>query len=64
MADITPIVLVCPACSAVFVLAEYIPDGATVYKRCIVCRRILKITPDKIEIDDSYTFQDDKPIRI
>jgi hypothetical protein len=51
MEDPTPIVLTCPICSAVFLLTEYIPDSATIYKRCKVCRRKLKITPESVEID-------------
>lgn len=52
MDDPTPIVFICPNCSAVFVIAEHIPDSATVYKQCIVCRKKLKITPGRVEIDD------------
>ena len=50
MEDPIPIVHICPNCSAVFVLTEYIPDSASIYKRCLVCRRKLKITPDRVEI--------------
>lgn len=46
-----PIPFICPSCSAVFVITEYVPDGATLYMLCQVCRLRLKITPDDVEID-------------
>ena len=46
-----PLPFICPVCSAVFVIIDYVPDGATLYKRCQVCGRKLKITPEGVEID-------------
>jgi hypothetical protein len=47
-----PLPLICPVCSAVFVISDYVPDGATLYKRCKVCRLGLRITPEIVEIHD------------
>ena len=44
--------IICPICSAVFVITEYIPDQATLYMRCPVCKRKLRITPELVELDD------------
>jgi hypothetical protein len=53
-----PIPLICPVCSAVFVIHEYVPDKATLYMPCLVCKRELKITPERVEIDDEDLLQD------
>jgi hypothetical protein len=47
--------LICLRCSAVFVITDYVPDGATLYKRCLLCQLRLKITPERAEFDDQET---------
>lgn len=48
-----PLPFICPNCDAVFVITEHVPDGAIVYMKCRVCDRMLRITPETVEIDDS-----------
>jgi len=47
-----PLPFICPNCDAVFVVTDYVPDQATLYMRCLVCDRKLRITPEALEIDD------------
>lgn len=47
-----PLPLICPNCSAVFVITDYVPDGATLYMSCLVCRRKLRISPVGVEMAD------------
>ena len=53
-----PLPFIYPVCSAAFVVADYVPDSATLYMRCPVCRRELIITPDRVEIDDRDFLHD------
>ncbi len=52
-----PLPFICPGCSAVFVIADYVPDGVTLYLRCRVCRRKLKVTPDNVEIEEDFASE-------
>ena len=53
-----PLPLICPVCSAVFTITDYVPDGATLYMPCPACERDLRITPEQVEIDDRDLLQD------
>lgn len=48
-----PLPLICPNCSAVFVITDYVPDGATLYMSCLVCKQKLQISPGGIEMVDN-----------
>jgi hypothetical protein len=39
-------------------ISDYVPDEATLYMRCLVCRRGLRITLGGTEIDDEDLLQD------
>lgn len=48
--DLSRIIAECREYIKVKVITDYIPDGATLFVSCLVCRRKLRISPEGIEV--------------